>query len=331
MLRARNENGGIIHIDEVKNREDNYYCLCCNKRVIIRKGRYNRGHFSHTKTTVKHSHDFSEHQYLQQYFYEKLEKIDIKASLEVKVGEHHRADLVCEVNAQKIAIEIQRTVIGYEKLIQRIGVYQKQGYRIIWIIPFETIRSETTILAVNNWILTLFYQKQIIIFYCRERQNFYYPYWALRLSSQKMLCDCLSIGEELELLFQLEPSYPVRKKKVKKLLVKEFNYWKQWFGQTAKYNDQLAQALYRTQKQVIEFPVEILATHIEMAMFAKSYFWIQVFITLLFLCEDRSVITIFNICKKHGYLQQEFTTGLNSISAYCAYLTVLRKQGKLNL
>ncbi len=325
MLRARNENGEIIHVNEVKNRREDYYCLCCNKKVMIRKGRYNRGHFAHINVVHKHSHDFSEHQYLQNYLRERLSASDITAKLEVKINEHHRADIVCVVNSKKYTIEIQRTAITYERLTQRIHIYEQEGYQIIWVIPITVIKKETQTLSVNNWILTLLQYQQKIIFYCRTTKKFYHPYWALRITSKKVVYDCLDIGVKIMQFFYLESSYPLRIKEINKELEFAFSQWKRWFVRTATIYDKLAEILYQTQKQVVEIPFAILNPSIQMAMFAKSYFWIQVFISVLFLFENRSVITIFNICKKQGHLQQEFAAGLNAISAYCDYLENWRK------
>lgn len=132
MLFALDKEGKRIHINNAKKEE--YFCPCCNGKMILKLGNIRTHHFSHPSNNVcKDSwhYDMTEWHYnWQNYFPKETQEI-----VKVLNGEKHRADVLLEDD--KIVIEFQHSNLSSEEFNARNEFYNKLGYKVIWIFDVE--------------------------------------------------------------------------------------------------------------------------------------------------------------------------------------------------
>lgn len=105
-----------------------YFCPCCEEKLILKNGNYVATHFAHKHNTECRDdwhYDMSEwHKRMQDYFDKDCQEIVLKSD-----GEIHRADVLVD----NTVIEFQHSPITVEEFNKRNIFYTSLGYRIVWV------------------------------------------------------------------------------------------------------------------------------------------------------------------------------------------------------
>ena len=133
MLFALDKNGKKIHIN-LTNRKDEYFCPCCNSKLVQKKGDIRIHHFAHPSENYCSDtwhYDMTEwHAGWQDMFPKEYQEIVKKLN-----GENHRADVLIEEN--KLVFEFQHSSLSTDEFDERNAFYNKLGYKVIWIFDVE--------------------------------------------------------------------------------------------------------------------------------------------------------------------------------------------------
>lgn len=141
MFIAKDENGNLVEIDEVRPNKK-YFCPCCGAELVVKRGDIRVHHFSHRSLSDCDS------------FYEPMTKWHLdwqrrfpKQCREVVVrnnGEIHRADVL--LRNLKLVIEFQHSPISTTEILKRNRFYKEAGYKIIWIFDKQEVGDYSDIL-----------------------------------------------------------------------------------------------------------------------------------------------------------------------------------------
>jgi competence CoiA-like predicted nuclease len=143
-----------------KNLSETYTCDFCKKVVIHHKSdsRIKVGHFKH-KTGESHCpNNFPETEYhlntkIDIYNYIKESWGDKLKCLEIEkwvCNNSARADVYIETNRNKIAIEVQATILTVSEIKSRTEKYYSSNIYVLWILPYDYQRLHRYILNRNN-------------------------------------------------------------------------------------------------------------------------------------------------------------------------------------
>ena len=129
MFFANDQSGNKVHIDQTQ-RGSEYFCPCCNEKLILRKGKIRAHCFSHPKssTCTDHWHyDMSDwHKNWQNRFPQEAQEVVKEFG-----GKRHRADVLLE--NEKCVLEFQHSKISNAEFNERNAFYKSLGYRVKWI------------------------------------------------------------------------------------------------------------------------------------------------------------------------------------------------------
>lgn len=128
MFLAKDENGNLVEIDEVKPNKK-YFCPCCGAELVVKRGDIRVHHFSHR--SLSDCDSFYEpmtkwHLDWQRRFPKQCREVVVKNN-----GETHRADVL--LRNLKLVIEFQHSHISDADVYKRNKFYTEAGYRIIWV------------------------------------------------------------------------------------------------------------------------------------------------------------------------------------------------------
>lgn len=140
---AFNHNNDRIHASDA-NKQDEYFCPLCHKKVVLRKGQVNIEHFAHQSKCDDHwSYDVSEWHYeWQQQFPRKNQEVIIEFD-----GEKHRADVM----ACGYVIEFQHSRITAEEFDERNRFYLNYGKKVVWIFDLKDDFENGRIDCYEEW------------------------------------------------------------------------------------------------------------------------------------------------------------------------------------
>ena len=140
---ALNHNNERIHATDA-NKQDEYICPLCHKKVVLRKGEVNVDHFAHqSKCDDTWKYDMSAwHSEWQQQFPKKNQEVVIEFD-----GEKHRADVM----ACGYVIEFQHSPITADEFNERNNFYLNYGKKVIWIFDFTDEFEDGRIDCYEEW------------------------------------------------------------------------------------------------------------------------------------------------------------------------------------
>lgn len=140
---ALNHNSERIHATDA-NKQDEYICPLCRKKVVLRKGEVNIDHFAHqSKCDDTWKYDMSAwHSEWQQQFPKRNQEVVIEFN-----GEKHRADVM----ACGYVIEFQRSPITADEFNERNNFYLSYGKKVIWIFDFTDEFEDGRIDYYEEW------------------------------------------------------------------------------------------------------------------------------------------------------------------------------------
>lgn len=135
---ALSQEGELLHITDPA--PGPYFCPECVEPLGKKLGPQRTWHFFHydgeneAPRPCKKRGDCSHHEKLQLLLIEKLSlTLDHPIEMEYPIPEAKRiADLA--IPAQKIAIEIQRSPLAFDQLLERTEAYWKHNWHVLWLI-----------------------------------------------------------------------------------------------------------------------------------------------------------------------------------------------------
>jgi len=140
---ALNHNNDRIHASDA-NKQNEYFCPLCHKKVMLRKGQINVDHFAHqSKCDDPWNYDLSTWHYeWQQQFPKKNQEVVIEFN-----GVKHRADVM----ACGYAIEFQHSPITADEFNERNRFYLSYGKKVIWIFDLSDEFESGHIDCYEEW------------------------------------------------------------------------------------------------------------------------------------------------------------------------------------
>lgn len=152
MSQAVNENGELIKIANYSRSELNklkakkYYCIDCNKRLILKVGTRNRPHFTHvSESNEKKDYGESDHHKLAiNKIYKSFKGKSIDTEIEFFIKSiNQRPDLVVFLKNEAFAFEFQASKISLNLYIKRTLNLKKVGFKPIWFLSSHLLKLFT--------------------------------------------------------------------------------------------------------------------------------------------------------------------------------------------
>ena len=139
MLTAKRDSDSVKLLARDAQRTDGpFYCPVCRTAVTLKKGDKKIHHFAH-KPPFTCSYGQGEtlaHQEAKISIYDALRvNANVKnIELEKITGFGSIADVYAEIDGQKVAIEIQRSILSTAEISQRTARYQQNNVAVLWIV-----------------------------------------------------------------------------------------------------------------------------------------------------------------------------------------------------
>jgi competence protein CoiA len=152
MLIARDENKEGIKAWEAQ-RGNKFLCPECQNEVILKQGKIKQAHFAHKPDTdcPYRTNETELHLRIKREIYEALKDYPNchRCELERRLN-GVRPDISLYIGTHPVAIEIQRSDITIDMIIQRTTRYTQLGIYLIWILP-ELRFNKEGICQAKNW------------------------------------------------------------------------------------------------------------------------------------------------------------------------------------
>ena len=147
MLKAKKQDDSIIYAFDIDEKPiEQLRCPECSSDVIFKNGKIKVSHFAHRTLTdcaygVGESQD---HMFMKKHFYLRVRNKypGLNMTLEDNSFTDRRADISIRGNEKSIVIELQRSPITVEEILQRTLDYNKQGMYVMWIFHISRIKSQ---------------------------------------------------------------------------------------------------------------------------------------------------------------------------------------------
>lgn len=141
------DNKKVLGLDIEKNKDETYHCEYCKKEAIHHKSesQVRIAHFKHkqgastcpnqTKETEWHyKTKYDIFNYIQNNWKDKLKVLEVEKWI---FNNSIRSDVFIETSKNKIAIEVQATILTPSEIKRRTMKYFQNGVAVMWILPFE--------------------------------------------------------------------------------------------------------------------------------------------------------------------------------------------------
>lgn len=171
MLTACNSEGVQVIAWECSKDQGPFTCPECNSAVILKKGNIVTHHFAHVPP-VNCQYGLGEtqiHLRVKREIYEALlvNPNVRKLALERSLGEV-RPDISCYIRNQPVAIEVQRSNVSSEVIIERFWHYTSKKVSMLWVVtddPLEEFRSLHGRVQLPQWkrLLTAIYRGKLYV------------------------------------------------------------------------------------------------------------------------------------------------------------------------
>jgi competence CoiA-like predicted nuclease len=130
-----------------KDKNATYHCEYCKKEAIHHKSesQVRIGHFKHkqgashcpnqtNETEWHYKTKYDIYKYIYSNWGDKLKEIEVEKWI---CNNSIRSDIYLETSKNKIAIEVQATILTPSEIKRRTAKYFKNGIAVMWILPFE--------------------------------------------------------------------------------------------------------------------------------------------------------------------------------------------------
>lgn len=135
---------GKQHAAQEVTKEHLLFCPVCKGRVILKNGKQKSAHFAHKirKICVGFSEgETKEHLSLKQVVFDWLQRYSPNSVIHLE-GYLPKTRQRPDVLYEKLAIEIQCSILPYRIFEERTNTYQKNGYVVWWIIGKKFLRNK---------------------------------------------------------------------------------------------------------------------------------------------------------------------------------------------
>lgn len=143
-MSANLDNTRIYAFQTEKDNSKLFLCPCCNSEVILHKGEKVVHHFKHKNLEdCNFGGESKEHLEAKFNIYTLLKQNPEFETVEIeKFFGTNIADVYCETEAYKLALEIQRSTIPIELVKERSINYSKKGINTFWILLEEDFEKQ---------------------------------------------------------------------------------------------------------------------------------------------------------------------------------------------
>lgn len=144
-----------------------YRCPECHSRLVLRQGKWRIAHFAHCKDnngcSMREGESY-EHLLGKQQIFEWARKKEFAPQLEVYLAEiDQRADIMINVNGQRVAIEFQCSPLATAALQKRTAGYRQMGISCYWLLgsPYKKKLHQRH----TEKFLQLFRHRRVLLFW----------------------------------------------------------------------------------------------------------------------------------------------------------------------
>jgi len=143
-LTALIETGERVYAPDLYNTKQTFSCPFCKNKLLFVNSTLRIKHFRHSiKANCPYGNETKEHEATKNYVFEELKKIPFgKAYLEYTFDQFIADVYFCRPNSFDIAFEIQATNYSYQKYIDKISHYIKEGLLVVYIFIGENFYKE---------------------------------------------------------------------------------------------------------------------------------------------------------------------------------------------
>ncbi|HLR60135.1 MAG TPA: competence protein CoiA family protein [Pseudogracilibacillus sp.] len=171
MSRALDENGELVELSKYSHfelsqlKKQKFYCLDCNKRVILKAGKRNRPHFSHL--TSLNSQDYygesNHHKLATELLYKTFSKQGLKTKREFFIKSiKQRPDVTIFFNNTAYAFEFQSSKISLNSFRKRTLNLKSAGFKPIWLLSSQLLKMKTnSILRITPFLSQFIHRRSI--------------------------------------------------------------------------------------------------------------------------------------------------------------------------
>ncbi|WP_435452511.1 competence protein CoiA [Variovorax sp. LT1P1] len=113
-----------------------FTCPACAREMVLRKGQIRIHHFAHAAATVCRlgAGETQEHLEVKQAIFDGLRDQPTVQGLELEkwLGDSI-ADVYAVISGVRVAIEVQRSVLGIDQIVHRTSNYHRMGIAVMWV------------------------------------------------------------------------------------------------------------------------------------------------------------------------------------------------------
>lgn len=158
MSRALDENGELVELSRYSRFELNqfkkhkFYCLDCNKRVVLKVGKSNRPHFSHLASLNSKDYygESNHHKLATELLYKTFSKQGVKTKREFFIKSiKQRPDVIVFLKNSAYAFEFQSSKISLSSFRKRTLNLKSAGFKPVWLLSSQLLKMDT------NYILRI--------------------------------------------------------------------------------------------------------------------------------------------------------------------------------
>ena len=136
MLTAADGTGAKVHARMADRASGPFTCFCCRSQVTLRRGQAKRAHFAHRPPyNCEYGRGESdEHRRAKEEIYEHLSRLPHVTKLELERDLREvRPDVSCYIGAVPVAVEVQASNLGVERIARRTSEYARKGVYVLWL------------------------------------------------------------------------------------------------------------------------------------------------------------------------------------------------------
>ncbi|ENB9402911.1 competence protein [Bacillus cereus] len=273
MFIAKRENGEKIHLlyhhdEEFLHRmrkRENFFCIACGKKVLMRLGKQKKWHFAHKKEDsclAFYEAESKYHRHGKELLYRWFKRQNFHVDIEHYLPEiQQRPDIFIERAGRKVAIEYQCANLSIEQLYKRTYSYWRAGIQVIWIIGGNQLKKHSAYWMKFSSLMAFSlqsYPQPLLIFFCSKQKSFMKCAFLTSFSTSVSFSHIIYLPTETTTFEMLFSPVPFKKE----ILDREWKKRKDYFRKNAlpiwNYNyKSLLRILYQCKCTPANFPSEI--------------------------------------------------------------------------
>lgn len=138
---ATDKNNNLIYVDWIQEHQP-YYCPECHQMVVVKTSRRGKRYFAHLRKSNNHHGETSEHLSGKYQIFQWAKQNGWRPRLEVRLPSiDQRADILCLVNKQTVAIEFQCSPLTLKAMINRNRGYQLSNIKCYWFLGGRYLKN----------------------------------------------------------------------------------------------------------------------------------------------------------------------------------------------